>query len=81
MLDLKCFIDSLRWKLDRQTTSTLGGFQRVPPVVNGFYYIEKDGCKLGGFQASLLKLLPELLLPILMRVLSDSGIPENFGLP
>ena len=34
-----------------------------------------------GFQASFLKLLPDLLLAILMRVLSEAGSPENFGLP
>ena len=39
-----------------------------------------NGCRLEGFQANRLKLLPELLLPILMRVVSYSGIPKNFGL-
>ena len=46
-----------------------------------FYYLKKDGCKVGGFQASLLKLSPELLLRILIRVLSDSGSPEYLAFP
>ena len=58
-----------------------GGFQRVPPVVNWFYYIEKNGCRLLGFQASLLKLLPDVLLTILFVVLSEAGSSKNFGLP
>ena len=33
------------------------------------------------FQASLLKLLPEVLLNILIGVLSEAGSSENFGLP
>ena len=33
-----------------------------------------------GFQASLLKLLPEVLLTILIRVLSEAGSSENSSL-
>ena len=53
----------------------------ISPVVKWFYYIEKNGCRLLGFQASLLKLLPEVLLTILIGVLSEAGSSENFGLP
>ena len=59
----------------------LADLRGPPPVAKQFYYIEKNGCRLGGFQASFLKLLPDLLLAILMGVLSEAGSPENFGLP
>ena len=59
----------------------MADFRGSPPVVNWFYYIKKNGSRLLGFQASLLKLLPEVLLTILIGVLSEAGSPENFGLP
>ena len=38
-----------------------------PPVINQFYYIEKNRWPQLGFGASLLKLLPEVLLTILIE--------------
>ena len=56
-------------------------FRGSPPAVNRLYYIEKNGFRLLGFEATLLKLLPEVLLTILIGVLSEAGRSENFGLP
>ena len=71
----------LAYKLRSLQPFDHGRFQRVPPVVHRFYYIEKNGFRLLGFQATLLKLLPEVLLTILIGVLSEAGRSENFGLP
>ena len=41
--------------------------------------MEDNGLWVSGFQASLPKLLPELIQTILNGILSEGGSPENFS--
>ena len=53
-----------------------------PPVVNHFYHIEKDGWPICVFKLTFWNCyLPEVVLKILNRKLSEAGIPEIFSLP
>ena len=58
---------------------SVGGVKRLIALYYG--KIEESDWPRLGFQASLMKLLPEVLQIILIGVLSEAGSSENFGLP